>query len=60
MHVIPCRATTVHSNAALGQGSGLILMDDVNCVGTERSIFHCSYITNHDCGHHEDVGVTCE
>ncbi|XP_078329359.1 thrombospondin-2-like isoform X3 [Crassostrea virginica] len=54
------RATAVHPSATLGEGSGLILMDDVNCAGTEGSIFDCSYITNHNCGHHEDVGVTCQ
>ena len=57
---IPRRATAVHPSATLGEGSGLILMDDVNCAGTEGSIFDCSYITNHNCGHHEDVGVTCQ
>ena len=60
MYVIPHRATAVHPSTTLGEGSGLILMDDVNCTGTEGSIFDCSYITNHNCGHSEDVGVTCQ
>nr|XP_022319040.1 uncharacterized protein LOC111121867 isoform X2 [Crassostrea virginica] len=45
-----------------GQGSGMTLLDDVKCQGTERSISQCQHpgwgISN--CEHSEDVGVICD
>ncbi|KAK7089640.1 scavenger receptor cysteine-rich domain-containing protein DMBT1-like [Littorina saxatilis] len=49
----------VRSGASYGQGTGSILMDDVNCNGTESSLGQCSYTANHNCGHNEDVGIDC-
>ncbi|VDI08633.1 Hypothetical predicted protein, partial [Mytilus galloprovincialis] len=44
-----------------GGGPGPILLDDLQCTGTERSILQCRnkgwYINN--CDHTEDVGVVC-
>ncbi len=50
-----------HTNAAFGQGSGLILLDDVRCTGLEFSLFDCakSYLTVTNCGHQQDAGVVC-
>ena len=44
-----------------GEGSGLILLDNVNCGGRESSIFQCNHniFGEHDCKHHEDAGVIC-
>ena len=44
-----------------GQGSGLILLDNVQCTGNEASIFSCTHngIGLNDCGHNEDAGVVC-
>jgi len=40
-------------------GYDSINMDDVTCYGGEATLFDCSYITDHNCGHSEDVGVYC-
>ena len=51
----------VYSNARFGQGSGRIFFDDVQCSGEENSLTDCSHIGigRHNCGHHEDAGVSC-
>ena len=47
--------------AFYGRGSGRIWLDDVRCVGNERSIEHCSHNGwgRHNCDHYEDAGVQC-
>ncbi|NXQ40622.1 DMBT1 protein, partial [Catharus fuscescens] len=54
-------AVAATSSASFGQGSGSIYLDDVDCTGSESSLFQCDHrgwgINN--CGHHEDAGVVC-
>ena len=42
-------------------GKGPIVMENVNCSGDEANLLACSHsgFGNHNCGHVEDVGVTC-
>ena len=55
------KAVAAQHSAFYGQGSGQIWLDDLNCVGTEEAISHCSHIGwgSHNCGHHEDASVKC-
>ena len=54
---------TSYSRAHFGRGQGLILLDDVNCLGTENNLTSCDHlgmIGDNNCYHGEDAGVRCE
>jgi len=44
-----------------GSGRGKIWLDDIHCDGTERHIGECQHSGwgVHNCGHYEDVAVSC-
>ena len=51
-----------YSNAYFGQGSGLILLDNVACTGSELTLANCSHLgigITRSCSHSEDAGVRC-
>ncbi|OCT71544.1 hypothetical protein XELAEV_18034520mg [Xenopus laevis] len=54
-------ASSALLNANFGQGSGAIMLDNVQCRGHESFLWQCSHrgLTQHNCGHHEDAGVIC-
>nr|XP_054760966.1 deleted in malignant brain tumors 1 protein-like [Lytechinus pictus] len=54
-------ATRATAKAEFGEGSGRILLDNVNCIGNERNLAECSHSGYgiHNCGHYEDAGVVC-
>ncbi len=46
---------------AYGPGTGPIVLDDVECTGTEQRLEDCAHLPFglHDCVHAEDAGVVC-
>lgn len=48
------------SEGVFPPGTGKILYDELNCVGTEQSIEQCTSSAINDCFHSEDAGVICD
>lgn len=48
-------------SARFGRGLGSIVLDDVNCTGSERALSECTgrNVGEHDCDHGEDASVVC-
>ncbi|XP_048365796.1 lysyl oxidase homolog 3 [Sphaerodactylus townsendi] len=49
------------TGARMGQGMGPVHMNEVQCAGSEKSLWSCPHknITQEDCKHSEDAGVRC-
>uniref|UniRef100_A0A8C8Z707 Soluble scavenger receptor cysteine-rich domain-containing protein SSC5D n=1 Tax=Prolemur simus TaxID=1328070 RepID=A0A8C8Z707_PROSS len=54
-------AVSAPGEAHVGRGSGPILLDNVQCSGSEAYLGQCSHAGwfAHNCGHREDAGVIC-
>jgi hypothetical protein len=57
-----CVGAIAVGNAQFGQGSELIFLDEVGCVGSESTLIECraNAVGIHDCSHEEDAGVQCK
>ena len=51
---------SAYSNAHFGQGTGPVLVGDVDCVGNEGRLMDCQYTATPNCIHGEDAGVSCK
>ncbi|OPJ84108.1 deleted in malignant brain tumors 1 protein [Patagioenas fasciata monilis] len=56
------QALLAKHDAYFGQGTGVVLLDEVACSGDETSLEQCAHqgLGVHDCYHKEDAGVICE
>ena len=54
-------AVEAFDRARFGQGTGEILLDELNCMGEESRLIDCpaNPIGVNNCGHSEDAGVRC-
>ena len=41
------------------EGNGLIVMDNVHCVGSESRLIDCIHDSTHNCEHDEYIAVDC-
>uniref|UniRef100_A0A4W2C5C3 SRCR domain-containing protein n=1 Tax=Bos indicus x Bos taurus TaxID=30522 RepID=A0A4W2C5C3_BOBOX len=55
------RAMEAPGKAHFGEGSGKVLLDNMQCRGHEEHLDECSHAGwfAHNCGHREDAGVVC-
>ena len=53
-------ATAVSSSSTFGQGSGSIILNDLQCTGLEYRLIDCVHsVAVRSCSHSQDVGVIC-
>ena len=61
LHPLPSTGPVASGEALFGEGSGQILLDDVQCTGNESRLDNCTHdgFTVNNCDHSEDAGVDC-
>jgi len=61
LYVVLNRNTGQALGTQYGPGEGIIWMEELECVGSEKSLADCPFIgwVTHDCDHDEDVSITC-
>lgn len=59
-HIFLLLGAVAYSNAYYGQGTGPIVLDNLDCNGSEGRLLDCPYDPDtSDCSHFEDAGVMC-
>lgn len=55
------RSVRAYSSIHFGEGTGPILMDNIDCSGSERSLALCRFrgFGQENCDHSEDARVEC-
>ena len=55
------RAVAALPGASFGRGYGPITLDDVRCMGNEKTVFECHHrrLGTRNCDHNEDAGAQC-
>ena len=55
-------ALNAYQRAHYGEGTGPIMLDNVNCLGSESSLFSCGHggVGKHYCSHKKDASVQCD
>ena len=61
----PSSVKAYTQSSPFGHGTGSFVLDDLNCVGTEISVFNCNCPHpmpegNHNCANSEWAGVKCK
>ena len=53
--------SALYESTTTSPGSGAILLNNMNCDGSEISVFDCQYsdVESDECDHDEDVVVSC-
>ena len=64
LHAVICfysSGASFESASVYGEASGTIWLDDLVCTGSETSITQCQFNGwgVHNCGHSEDVAISC-
>ena len=49
----------VYALKRFGEGSGSIVLDNVQCTGNEAGLSNCSALSVYDCEHSDVAGVKC-
>ncbi|CAL4064347.1 unnamed protein product, partial [Meganyctiphanes norvegica] len=55
------RSVSIFKNNTFGKGEGPVWLDDLQCVGTERTIEECLHLPwgQNNCDHTENLGLQC-
>ncbi|XP_053374890.1 deleted in malignant brain tumors 1 protein-like [Mercenaria mercenaria] len=53
------KAVSYHGQAFYGEGKGPVFVDDLECGLNAAHLNNCTYVTNDNCEHSDDVSVVC-